>query len=74
MNKNDTQSHSVTHHGLRLILRLSGLRQDYVARKFDVSPEYLSMILNGKRQAKRLSQRILNYLLAHNSLEKNIAA
>lgn len=44
------------------LLNKSGFRQNYLAEKFNITPEYLSLILNGKRKAKRLKERLIQFL------------
>lgn len=74
MKKNHTQSDSISHTALRLLVRLSGIRQRVLAERFGISEEYLSKILNGKRKAKLMSQRIYKYILELNSFKEKIAA
>jgi transcriptional regulator with XRE-family HTH domain len=74
MNKNHTQSDSISPNALRLLVRLSGIRQRVLAERFGISEEYLSKILNDKRKAKVMSVRIYNYILQVNSVTGKIAA
>lgn len=74
MNKNHTQSDSISHTALRMLVRLSGIRQRVLAERFGISEEYLSKILNGKRTAKVMSIRIYNYILQVNTVTNKIAA
>lgn len=74
MNKNHTQSDSVSPNALRLLVRLSGVRQRVLAERFNISEEYLSRILNDKRKAVLMRKRIYAYILTFNELTGKIAA
>ncbi len=74
MNKNHTQSDSISANALRLLVRLSGIRQRVLAERFAISEEYLSKILNDKRKAILMRKRIYAYILTINELTKKIAA
>ncbi len=52
---------------LKMLFRISGLRQGYVAKKLCYSEQYLSYILNGKRKSKKAKQRIYDFLWKHHS-------
>ncbi len=54
------------------LINKSGLRQNHIAEKFDISPEYLSLILNGKRKANKMKDKIINYLKLYNYEIKDI--
>lgn len=47
---------------LLILINKSGLRQDFIAEKFGISPNYLSLILHGKRKAKKLREEILLFV------------
>ena len=74
MEKNHTQSDSISHNALRLLVRLSGIRQTVLAERFGITEVYLSNILNGKRKAKVMSKRIYSYILQLNTFKEKIAA
>lgn len=44
------------------LINQSGIKQKHLAEKFNVSAEYLSLILNGKRKGKKISKKIQEYL------------
>lgn len=66
---NDTQSHSseVSFKALKCLVRLSGLRQEFIAEQIGITPVYFWMILNGERKAERRKKQIYNFLIQHNS-------
>lgn len=66
---NDTQSHSseVSLKALKCLVRLSGLRQEFIAEQIGISPVYFWMIVNGERKAERRKKQIYNFLIQHNS-------
>lgn len=74
MEKNHTQSDSISHTALRLLVRLSGIRQRVLAERFGISEEYLSKLLNGKRKGKAMGKRIYSYILQLNTFKEKIAA
>lgn len=74
MNKNHTQSDSITANALRLLVRLSGIRQRVLAKRFGISEEYLSKILNDKRKGVLMRKRIYAYILTINEMIQKIAA
>ena len=74
MKKDHTQSDSISHTALRLLVRLSGIKQVVLADRFKISEEYLCKILNGKRKGRLMKIRIYKYLLQVNSEVEKIAA
>jgi len=74
MKKDHTQSDSISHTALRLLVRLSGIKQVILANRFGISEEYLSKILNDKRKGKLMRIKIYNYLTQVNTLTEKIAA
>lgn len=74
MKKDHTQSDSISHTALRLLVRLSGIKQVILAERFGISEEYLSKILNDKRKGKLMRIKIYNYLTQVNTLTEKIAA
>lgn len=57
---------------LLFLINKSGLRQNYIAEKFNISAEYLSLILNGKRKGNRIKEKIINFLETYNNETKGI--
>jgi transcriptional regulator with XRE-family HTH domain len=74
MEKNHPKCDSISHTALRMLVRLSGIRQTVLAERFGITEVYLSNILNGKRKAKLMSLRIYKYILEVNSITQKIAA
>ena len=74
MKKDHTQSDSVSCQALKLLIGLSGIKQRVISERLKISEEYLSKILNGKREGKVMRVRIYNYVLEINSAFKKIAA
>lgn len=70
---NDTQSHSseVSLKALKCLVRLSGLRQEFIAEQVGITPTYFWMIVNGERKAERRKKQIYNFLISHNSFLNN---
>lgn len=39
-------------------IQKAGMREDYIAGKMKISPQYLNMVINGKRKPKNLPEII----------------
>ena len=71
---NDISSRDISSSGLRLLIRLSGLKQVSIAARFNISKNYLSMILSDDRKGNKMRLKIYKFLTEHNFLIKKIAA
>lgn len=61
-NSNDYFKEETNNSSIAEMLKKTGLKQNYVAEKFNISEEYLSKIINGKRKGKNITQRIKLFL------------
>jgi len=63
---NDTQSHFISDKALKMLLRLSGLKHEFIAGKLGITPTYFWMIINGERKAQQKRKEIYTFLIQHN--------
>ncbi len=64
---NDTQSHFISDKALKMLLRLSGLRHEFIAERIGITPTYFWMIINGERKAQQKRKEIYTFLIQHNN-------
>lgn len=61
-NTKDYYNEETDNSSIEDMIKKTGLKQRYVADKFNISEEYLSKIINGKRKGKNITQRIKLFL------------
>ena len=50
---------------LTRLISMTGLKKEFIAKKNDIHPVYLSMLISNNRKGQRTRNRIRNFLINH---------
>ncbi len=56
------QSDDISGKALRVMIKIAGIQQNKIAEEFDITPDYLTKILNDDRDSQEMRLKIKKYL------------